>query len=46
MELIGAGEVGATFFILLIGIVIAVLIDDDDLPGPRRARVPAMASSR
>lgn len=41
MELIGAGEVGATFFILLLGIVIAFLIDDDDLPGPRLCRVPS-----
>ena len=40
MELIGAGEVGATLLVLIVGIVIAFLIDDDDLPGPRLCRVP------
>ncbi len=39
MELIGAGEVGATLLVLVVGIVIAFLIDDDDLPGPRLCRV-------
>jgi hypothetical protein len=40
MELIGSGELGATFLVLIVGIVIAFLIDDDDLPGPRRCLVP------
>lgn len=39
MELIGAGEVGATLLVLIVGLVIAFLIDDDDLPGPRLCRV-------
>jgi hypothetical protein len=39
MELIGAGEVGASLLVLVLGIVIAFLIDDDDLPGPRLCRV-------
>jgi hypothetical protein len=39
MELMGAGEVGASLLVLVLGIVIAFLIDDDDLPGPRLCRV-------
>jgi len=39
MEIVGAGEIGATFLVLIVGFVIAFLIDDDDLPGPRLCRV-------
>jgi len=30
----------AALFLLAIAIVVAVLIDDDDLPGPRLCRLP------
>ncbi len=45
MELItGPGEVGAALLVFVVAIVIAIFVDDDDLPGPRLCRVEARES--
>jgi hypothetical protein len=40
----GTGDLGAGLLLLAFAILlIAILIDDDDLPGPRLYRVPAQS---
>jgi hypothetical protein len=45
MELMaGPGEIGGALLVLLLAIVIAIFVDDDDLPGPRLCRVEVSGS--
>ena len=47
MELItGSAGAGMVLFVLAVAVVLALFIDDDDLPGPRLCRVAAGLSLR